>query len=80
MNGPSARELFDHAPASDTRTGFRRLQKIYCARRDGELIALRLEAMSAGELLEVTAKLLARSAYEEATELLTWLRARGGAS
>ena len=35
---------------------------------------------SARELLEVTAKLLARSAYEEATELLTRLRARGGAS
>ena len=34
---------------------------------------------SARELLEVT-KLLARSAYEEATELLTRLRARGGAS
>jgi hypothetical protein len=67
-------------PPSGIRPGYHCLRQIYCAQRDGELLALALEAMSAGELLEVTAKLLARSAYEEATELLTWLRARGGAS
>ena len=78
MNGPTARELFDPAPASDVRIGFRDLKLIYCVRRDGELIALRLEAMTRAELLEVIGRLLARGAHTEAAELVAWLR--GGAS
>jgi hypothetical protein len=66
-------------PPSSIRPGYNHLRRLHCVQRDGELLALALEQMTAGELLEVTAKLLARSAYEEATELLTWLRARGAA-
>jgi hypothetical protein len=78
VNGPSARELFDPAPAADIRPGYDHLQRIYCAQRDGELLALALEQMTAVELLEVIGKLLTRGAHTEAAELVAWLR--GGAS
>jgi hypothetical protein len=60
--------------ASGIRPGYRHLQRIYCTRRDDELVALCLEAMTLPELIAVSSKLLARGAHEEAAELLAWIR------
>ena len=68
----------DPAPAPDIRPGFRHLRRIYCAQRDGELLALALEGMTTAELVEVIGRLLARGAHTEAAELVAWMR--GGAS
>jgi hypothetical protein len=68
----------DPAPAPDIRPGYCHLRPIHCVQRDGELLALALEQMTAVELLEVIVKLLARGARTEAVELVAWLR--GGAS
>ena len=74
----------DPAPASDIRAGYTHLRRIYCAQRDGELLALALEVMALPELIEVAGKLSRRGAHTETAELLTWIRqhglGRGGAT
>ena len=55
------------------RPGYRHLQWIYCTWRDDELVALRLEAMTLPELVEVSSKLLARGPHEGVAELLVWI-------
>jgi hypothetical protein len=60
--------------APDVRPDYNRLRWVYCVRRDDELIALRLEAMTPPELADVSRKLLARGAHTEAAELVAWMR------
>jgi hypothetical protein len=63
--------------ATSIRPGYRHLQWIYCAWRDDELVALRLEAMTLPELIAVSSKLLARGPREEVAELLAWIGRHG---
>jgi hypothetical protein len=59
--------------ATSIRPGYRHLQRIYCTWRDDELVALRLEAMTLPELVQVSGKVLARGRREKAVELLMWI-------